>query len=329
MLYDHVDTGTRGKAAVVRAHGLEADTPSLEILTEYVLEPGARSLEIDTTFTNHGSTELTRPHTVDAIEWGQADRFIPERGFTIEPATPRALATPEGWLLGVGTNVTYGYVMKGALSARHGVGWSEVSLGELKLAPGASARVDRWLVVAAAPDAALGEALSSLRGERWPRISGRVVEDGSGAPISDALISLADRSGRPVALARSKDGAYAQLAPPGDYLVGVEAIGRHGPQHLEVKLGAGAPTSLDVLLSRPGALRFSVLENGRPLPRQADAARRRRPRARRGSAPPTPRPAATSCSAATGAARWRCRRATIASSPRAARPTPSTKKRSR
>src|SRR5262249_10153792 len=143
------------------------------------------------------------------------------------------------------------------------VGWSDVTLGEITLGPGASTKITRWLVVTPSPDLSLGETLSSLRGEKWALINGRVIEDGSGAPLKGVRLSFADRSGRAVALAQSGDGSYAQLAPPGDYLVGAEAPGRRGPQHLEVKLGAGATTTLDVLLSRPGALQFHVEEGGK------------------------------------------------------------------
>ncbi len=266
VIYQRVEVLARGRSALLRASGYDSEDHAIEVVTDYRLEPGARSLEIDTTISNGGAKPVDKLPVGEAIQWGQVERFVPEQGFDLEAAVPRDVTTTEGWMLGVGAGVTYGYVVKGTLQARHGVGWSEVSLGNLTLPPGGSARLQRWLVVSATPDVGLNETISALRDEHWARIGGRVVEDGSSTTVDGARLVLADRNERAITVTRSQHGSYAQLAPPGDYLIGVEAAGRRGPQHLEVKLSAGAPTQLDVLLSRPGRLDFRVDEGGHPSP---------------------------------------------------------------
>jgi hypothetical protein len=265
-IYERVETDMRGNAALVRASGRDSSDRTLEVTTEYILQPGARALQIETTWTNRGLEILRELPVGEAIQWGLSERFIPEQGFAAEAAAPREVTTPQGWMLGIGSGVTYGYVVAGPLKAKHGAGWSDVALGELTIAPGATQKFSRWLVISAAPDLALGEAISSLRGERWAKIAGRVIEDGSGAPVPGVRLSFADRNGRAIAITQSSDSGYSQLAPPGDYLVGAEAPGRRGPQHLEVKLGAGSATTLDVLLSKPGSLAYRIEESSKPSP---------------------------------------------------------------
>jgi hypothetical protein len=265
-LYQSVVPGMRGRAALLRAAGHDSEDPSLEIITDYVLDPGARFLEIDTRYTNRGASALDKLPVGDAIQWGRVERFIPGEGFALEASAPRELTTSDGWLGGISPEVSYAYVVAGALAGKHGVGWSDVTLAQLSLAPGATGEIKRWLVVGSTADASLSETVAELRGEEWARIGGRVVEDGTGAPVGDARLILADRNGRPLAVARAQNGSYALLAPPGDYLVGAESAGRRGPQHLEVKLGTSAATTLDVLVSRPGAIDFRVDEAGRASP---------------------------------------------------------------
>jgi hypothetical protein len=264
-IYQTVEIEKTDGAAVVRARGHDSVDANLKVITEYRLAAGALALEITTTYRNEGSSALRSFSVGDAIQWGRAERFIPEEGFTLEAATPRNLTTPEGWLIGVAPKVSYAYVVEGPLKARHGVGWSDVTLAENALLPGAEARVKRWLVVSATPDVALGETLAALRRESWPRITGRVVDNNG--PVAGARLIFSNRAGRPITLAESlPQGNYAQVAPADDYLVSTEATGRSGSQRLEVTLAAGAPTTLDVLMSPPGSLRFKVDEDGRPAP---------------------------------------------------------------
>ena len=93
-----------------------------------------------------------------------------------------------------------------------------------------------------------------------------MVESGSNNPVPGVRLTLSDHAGHPLALAQSlSQGTYAQVAPPGDYLVTAEAPARR-PERLEVTLGEGAATTLDVLMSRTGALRFRIDEDDRPSP---------------------------------------------------------------
>jgi hypothetical protein len=263
-IYERVEPLSRGNVAVVRASGHDAEEPSLRVVTEYALAPGATALEVTTVWTNDGARPLALA-AADALQLGHTDRFVPGRGFLYDEGR-RPIVTPEGWMLAVGEAATYGYVVSGPLRARHGWAWSDIALVDTTLAPGASARTVRWLLVAAAPTLALGEAIAALRGESWARLGGRVVEEGSDAPVDGVRLVLSDQNGRAMALAQSGPNGWAQVAPPGEYVIGAESPGRSGPERLEVTLHAGTPTTLDVLMSRPGALAWSVVEGGRPSP---------------------------------------------------------------
>jgi hypothetical protein len=127
--------------------------------------------------------------------------------------------------------------------------------------------VTRWLVVGAAPDAALAEEIARRRGAGWVRLEGQLLEERTVTPVVGAEVVLSDHNDRAVALATSTVAGYALMAPPGDYVVAAEAPGRRGGLRLEVSLRpSAAATTMDVLVTRPGDFSFEVTEGGRPSP---------------------------------------------------------------
>jgi hypothetical protein len=266
-IFEHVEAGRRGETAWVRARGHDSQNRGLTVETEYALAPGVRALEITTTVINTGREAVHAYEIGDAVQWGRAERFAPGQ----PPVLHGAVSLPGGWMAAIGDEVAYAYVVDpsvgdGALNGRHGSAWSDLNVATVELAPGAAASVTRWLVVAPLEGATLGDEVAALRKQRWARLEGHIVEEGSGAAIAGARVLLDDKSGRALAFGQSTAGGYAVTAPPGDYQVRVEAPGRAGPERLEQSLRPAATTALDLLLSRPGRLVFEVHEGGTPTP---------------------------------------------------------------
>ena len=96
-----------------RASATTPRTSKLDIITEYRAEPGARALEITTTYTTAAPRRCAALPVGDAIQWGaRASASSPRRASPSRRRPPRELTTPEGWLIGVAPNVSYGYVVK-------------------------------------------------------------------------------------------------------------------------------------------------------------------------------------------------------------------------
>jgi len=267
-LYDRVEPGQRGTTAFVRASGHDSQDPRLLITTEYELEPESNALEIVTRVTNTGAANVANYQLGDAIQWGRTERFTPGHGFAQPAPSSRELNIAEGWIAGIADDVTYAYVTDEAsgLRGRHGSAWSNLNLKKSDLAPGQTFKVRRWLIVGATGDVAVGESLARLRGQAWPRLEGRILEQGTGVPLEGARVFLDDDAGQPVAFARSAQGRYQVLAPPGDYSVRAEARGRSGPDHMPVQLRGREAHALDLNMSPPGSLAFRVREGGTPSP---------------------------------------------------------------
>jgi hypothetical protein len=263
-LYDRVEAATRGPAALVRASGHDSGDPQLAVETEYVLQPGSNALEITTIVTNHGSKTIAGYQLGDTVEWGRAERFTPGHGFEQPGRNNQETTTMGRWIAGLADEVSYLYVADApeGLRGRHGPAWSSLSLSKADLAPGATARIHRFVVVGSSGDPALGETLAQLSRQSWPRLEGRVTEEGSGSPLDGARIFLDDRDGRPLAFARSAQGRYQATVPPGDYQVRADARGRNGPEHLAVQLRGAEEHKLDFTMSKTGWLSWTVHEGG-------------------------------------------------------------------
>lgn len=261
-IYDRVDVFDRGGTAVLVARGRDSDAPAVAVATEYALAPGARALRITTTLTNGGKEPLGRFAIGDVVEWGRTEHFVPGKGFDAEGHFP----VDAGWIAGFGDDSAYAYVVEdGPLDGRHGWAWSDLNAQTVDLPFGASVRVTRWLVVAAPGDSALYETIAALRKARWTHLSGRILEEATGESLAGARLGFDDKEG-PLAVTRSTARGYGVMLPPGDYQVRAEGIGRSGPTELEVTVEKGAPATHDVIMSRRGALAFSVRDEAGPSP---------------------------------------------------------------
>jgi hypothetical protein len=265
-IYETVEPGKRGDAAVVVAKGHDSGDPSLEIETEYLLRPGANALEITTTVSNTGRGTHIAYRVGDAIEWGRAERFVPGDGNRPQGT----FEVKAGWLLALGERSSYAYVadpdQAPSLPGTHGSAWSDLVAGKIDLPPGRASRVRRWLVVGGTAASDVAETAMALRKQPLVKLRGRVTQEATGVPVPGVRLYLEDSTGHAAALVRAgEDGAYMIPAPAGDYTLRAEATGRRGPNRLGVTL-RGDQTTLDVVLSRPGALTFEIRSSGAPSP---------------------------------------------------------------
>jgi hypothetical protein len=105
-------------------------------------------------------------------------------------------------------------------------------------------RVSRLLALAAA--LALAPPLASQA------VVGKLVEEGSRAPVAAVLVSLVDSAGRAVATAQtSADGGFMLAAPAaGTYRVRAERGGRAAVESEALALAPGAPHALEIVTAR-------------------------------------------------------------------------------
>jgi hypothetical protein len=262
-IYERVEPGRTGDAAMVEAIGHDSSEPRIRWHTRYTLQPGAIALEIATTITNQTGARLADYRVGDAIQWGRTERFTPGWGFDGPRGSFEAAA---GWIGALGDGVTYFYVVEGEepLAAQQGFAiWSDSAVAKLTLEPGASAKVVRWLVVGDAAGVEAAATVNRLRKQSPARLQGHVVEENTGRPL-DGVTLVLSAAGKALAFTRSVAGSYALEAPPGDYRLRAEAPGRRGLE-LDVSLREGA-TTVDALLSRAASIAWSVSSGGAPSP---------------------------------------------------------------
>lgn len=253
-MYQEIEMRQHGKTALLVARGHAASTPSLAIETTYSLTPGAAALAVTTVVTNRGASPLSHFAIGDTVEWGRAQRFIPGKGFGGSGRFPIAA----GWLEGLGEDSAYAYVVaEGPLEGRHGASSSTLLAAEVDLPPGARVEVSRWLVVAGAADRALFQSVARLRKARWDLLSGRLLDESTGAPLAGALVFFDDREG-PFAITRATLRGYEVALPTGDYRVRAEGLGSTGADQLEVSVGAIARAHHDVVVATAGRLVYEV-----------------------------------------------------------------------
>jgi hypothetical protein len=207
-VYDQLTSGAEadGSRAWVEARGRELHERSVAVTTRYALNAPDRALLLETTVQNTGSSEVTLPGLGDAIEWGGAEKTAPGKapGFTGLSRGP--------YLGGVGRFVSYAVASTdGDIDAVSGRSWSDTTQrADVKLAPGASEKYARILLVGQRPDT------SSLVGE---------LALAAGAPVGEAQALLPEAGALPrgflLGLRPEGGGESLTLAPPFDAQVPV------------------------------------------------------------------------------------------------------------
>jgi len=299
-----ISDGTDGEPAVVRAwgtdsrwemiHGVFEATDdilpelSLEVVTDYTLEPGSWSIAIETTWENTG-TELAHFNPVDGFVSSAEDqkRWTADSGLASFSGADMAVLgvvgtrgspalsfwLPEGDVRSLDTG---GLLDSTGIRALSG-GWRD-------LEPGTSDTMLRYWSVG--PDTLTNEA------ERWRgqgvealgTVGGVVTDSVSGAPVAGARVFVTTAAeDRTLGFATTgADGTWSSWLPAGDYKAWAtgsllkehmdlpEGAGRYGPftatagqqRVLDVLTGAAEAVPVPLASGRPPAepVEFSVAE---------------------------------------------------------------------
>lgn len=262
--FDRVEiAAAAGDEAVLVAHGADSHAPAIAIRHEYRLARGADYVTLRTTFTNTGDAPVTAYEVGDVFQLGPGERFFPGRGF----AKGRVEAP---WLASVGDHQTYGYTTaSGELGGPHGTSWSDTIVATLALPPGASATIERFLVIGDGTGVAgVAGRIAALRGEPRAPLVARVGE-ATGAPIRGALVTAVDEDGAPAATGiTDAEGRVAIPVPPGNYHVTATARGRAPSPTLTIEdVGLRDESrTVQLVMQPPGRVAVRVREGAGPVP---------------------------------------------------------------
>ena len=249
-----IHDGSDGGPALVRATGFDADwkfvmgatespdpllpDQSLEIVTDYELEPGATSLTVTSTLTNVGD-EPNHFNPADGF-MGSGEDFLPWTG-GFGQYLPDSDELPAMGSVGrSGEGVLTLWPDEGTLkplaiaSLLSSVGMSLTSHGWTDLQPGESSTLRRhW---GFAPDSLTAEAERRLaQGEDMGAVSGHVTDpDG---PVAGARVHFVRGDLVGGYAITDADGSFAGQLPPGDWQAWVVARGRG--EHVELNPSAG------------------------------------------------------------------------------------------
>jgi hypothetical protein len=313
-----VNDGANGEPAVLRTFGvddlLDAIDPAnaiaqlgagsvpestrdkdipVEIVTEYMLAPGASSIRIETTIMNT-SDEALRLYIGDFITpSGELDTFVPGLGFGDALLRPRLpyLAYP-----GVDSalGVAYGVLPRQNASAFSQSGFTAYVIGQsvlnilltqqpgfLQIPAQGSGSYSRYFAVGDGDVASIADEDHRLAGNEVGVLRGQVTA--GGLPAAAARVSLVQKPGSNGAdynvinaFRTDENGRYEGMVEPGTYRVIAKLDGHpyEGggtlPAEHEVTVVAGGETVEDFSLAASGRLRVRVAdESGAPLPAKA------------------------------------------------------------
>ncbi len=254
--------GSDGGAAIVRATGedvswrfiqgaVEAEEPllasqELEVVVDYLLAPGADTVEMTVVYSNTGS---------------ETNHFNPTLGIMASDevlwpwAADVGLEGPEVFgddVMSIGSTGKYGEAtlslwkneggmdLLGATAIVSSVGFVAVSHGWVDLAPGGSLSLAYNFTVAA--DTLQAEATRrTVQGETLASVSGQVVDAAGGSGIEGVRVHFANSTVEPPLIAgftyTDAEGNFTAQVPPGDW--DVYAVARGVPEHLDLPTGAG------------------------------------------------------------------------------------------
>lgn len=261
-----VSKGGRGKAARVRATGVDTGVDAVKIQTDYILEPGAHWVTLETKLTNTATYTMVKYEIGDAVQWGRTEHMAPGHGFDL----PGRKITAD-WLCGIGRDTSYAIVPDAGarFTSFNGSMWSDPIGKTVDLAPNEPVTYRRHVVVGRGDTASLAATVAKLRGDRTGRLTGRVTHGGE--PVRDAQVWFIEQKSEKIAgLARvDREGWYSIDLAPGRYRARAEAPGRtsvsSGNDFREVKVDQVG--SLNFAMDAEGTLAWRITgHDGRAPP---------------------------------------------------------------
>lgn len=268
---------------------------SLQVTTEYRLDPGNNYMKIDTTFINPSDHPISLPIGDFLVGSGELQLLIPGIGFAPSPSEQLSNQTPAVIYAGFdGGDVSYGYFYDpkpfgdDKTTSLSYSGLTGVLLGEeflkilpigsnatpeihFQLPPASEKTITRYFVVGdGSAGSVLDTGLKILQVQTAP-IFGQVVLS-SGAPAAQTLVAVkkvgggtvvtyrTDASGQFQGLLPTGADRISQMFGEGKYEVQVEKKGYHEKE--TTRAGNCQPSQIDVSAGVPAEVRCTLGESG-------------------------------------------------------------------
>ncbi len=262
-VYDSLKSGaSRDGAAWVEASGHLLNEPALAVTTRYTLRPGDRALLIETHLRNHGDHAIGGVRLGDAVQWGGAEKFSPDRGRGFHRGYSSG-----SFLGGIGRYVSYALTTTdGQIDAVNGPSWSDTLQSKtMVIDPGKGADYARVFIVGPRADVSgLVAELTKASGGSVGTVDVALTDDtGARVPAPDyADVEVQNPLGKPVMDLRASQGVLGGELPPGKYLLAFLGGGgraSRGPK-VPVTVQAGETAKATLEVSAPGRLHAACVE---------------------------------------------------------------------
>ena len=264
-VYATIDSGVSPDGtAFVRARGHDSDDARVAVTTTYTLHPNDRALLIDTTLENHGDATARYDGLGDAIQWGGAEKFAPDRGRAFKGDSRGS------FLGGIGRLASYALAATdGDVNAHSGPSWSDTQqLGHTDLPPGKSLHYARILLVGPRADTAgLVAELTKSAGGGVGALRVLLTSDaGAVAPPIGADVEIGVHGKALMDLRVGADGVLGGELPPGSYEIRYAGGGGRGPRDapLGVTIAKDQQTVATIGVTAPGRLHVVCKERTNP-----------------------------------------------------------------
>jgi len=288
-----VSAGRSGKPAIIRVTGVDGGMPlidtilplgssELAVQIDYILEPGAESLRIETTYTSRKESGSARPvKPGDALLMSDLLTLCtgPEPGCGVSdpPLRPRWISAHAG------DAVAYAYFTSGGETQMR-VELQQDDLWLLtapaySLGPLESATFTRYLAVAAGPAGLWPEVLRRQHAHATPEsepaalatVAGTVTLD-DGGPAPGAAVDVRDPDGAWLTRAiADADGAFSARVEPGPVALTASAGLRVTPDPVPADTSAGDASGVALSLPAPAWVELDLRDaDDVPLPARVD-----------------------------------------------------------
>ncbi len=144
-----------------------------------------------------------------------------------------------------------------------------------RFAAGTALTYERWFAIGKGDVGSALDALYAARGDEVGRVSGNVLEEGTGVPLSGVHVFVFEPGAEApfsemttdVGDDTTPDGSFTATLPPGTWELMVHGEGRPDSERVSVEITAGGEVTARLGSPRPGSVSFRVVdETGRVVP---------------------------------------------------------------